>query len=94
MPAHLGQWLHDSDGRAIIHLNHTDCPRRFDRDVSPGPTGALHHVALACAGYDDLKQRLDDRGLDYAENVVASIGLRQLFVQDPNQVLLELNFND
>jgi catechol 2,3-dioxygenase-like lactoylglutathione lyase family enzyme len=86
------QWLHDSDGRAIIHLNSIDCPRLFDRDLRPGPTGALHHVALNCSGYAEMLARLAARGLDYRLNEVPAIGLRQIFTLDPNGVLLELNF--
>ena len=61
-------------------------------DASPDLTGALHHVALRVAGYDEMKARLDARGADYQENFVAAIGLRQIFTADPNNVLLELNF--
>ncbi|MBV9726237.1 MAG: glyoxalase/bleomycin resistance/extradiol dioxygenase family protein, partial [Gammaproteobacteria bacterium] len=30
--------------------------------------------------------------LDHQVNLVSAIGLRQIFLLDPNQVLLELNF--
>ncbi len=36
--------------------------------------------------------RLDRLGLAYRCTGVASVGLRQVFVRDPNGVLLELNF--
>jgi catechol 2,3-dioxygenase-like lactoylglutathione lyase family enzyme len=86
------QWMYDGSNRAIIHINSLDCPRAYDREVPPGPTGALHHVALNCSGHAEMKQRLAARGLAHQDNVVAAIGLRQIFVQDPNGVLLELNF--
>ena len=86
------QWMYDGQGRAIIHVNSTDCPRFYDRDVHPGPTGALHHVALNCSGYAETMARLAARGLAYRANHVAAIGLRQLFTLDPNGVLFELNF--
>lgn len=87
------QWMFDHAGRAIIHINTEDCPRTFDRTVEPGAlTGAVHHIALACSGHDELVQRIEARGLPYQANFVASIGLRQVFVADPNNVLLELNF--
>ena len=86
-------WMFAAEGRAIIHINTTDCPRTFDREVQPGSlTGALHHVALKCTGYDDVKGRLDTLGADYQENLVSAISLRQIFTADPNNVLLELNF--
>ena len=86
------QWMYDSAGRAIVHINSRDCPRTYERDVSPGPTGALHHVALNCSGYDEMIARLTGRNRDYQLNLVQAIGLRQLFTLDPNGVLLELNF--
>lgn len=86
------QWMFDDDGRAILHINSVDCPRTYERAVMPGPTGSIHHVALNCAGHDDMVARLEARGLDYQANLVAAIGLRQIFTMDPNGVLLELNF--
>ena len=86
------RWLYDVAGRAVIHLNSLECPRAYDREVRPGPTGSLHHVALRCSGYEELLARLRRHGLDYKLNHLAAIGLRQVFVLDPNQVLLELNF--
>lgn len=92
MAPHHGQWMHDADGRAILHLNSLDCPRAYDREVAEGATGAIHHVALNCAGHDEMLARLRARGLEFQTNLVGAIGLRQIFVADPNGVLLELNF--
>ena len=87
------EWMYDREGRAIVHINSLDCTRTYDREMTPGAlTGALHHVALRVSGYEELKARLDARGADYQENLVAAIGLRQIFTADPNNVLLELNF--
>ena len=89
---HNAQWMYDAAGRAIVHINSLDCPRTFERDVHPGPTGALHHVALNCSGYEEMIARLTGRGLEHRVNVVQAVGLRQIFTVDPNGVLLELNF--
>jgi catechol 2,3-dioxygenase-like lactoylglutathione lyase family enzyme len=86
------QWMYDDAGRAIVHINSRDCPRFFDRDFDARPAGALHHVALKCRGYDEMIARLEARGLTHQVNFVAAIPLRQIFVSDPNGVLLELNF--
>lgn len=86
------QWMYDRNKRAIIHINSVDCPRAYDRAVEPGPTGALHHVALNCSGYEAMLGRLRERGRDVKLNHVTAIGLRQIFTLDPNGVLLELNF--
>jgi catechol 2,3-dioxygenase-like lactoylglutathione lyase family enzyme len=86
------RWMYDASGRAIVHINSLECPRAYDRAVDPGPTGALHHVALRCSGYEEMRARLSRRGIGHHLNEVAAVGLKQIFVLDPNQVLLELNF--
>lgn len=92
LPPHQVQWMYDEAGRAIVHLNSVDCPRAYDREVTPGPTGAVHHIALNCSGYAEMRARLDDRGLGYRVNEIASVGLKQIFLHDPDDVVLELNF--
>jgi catechol 2,3-dioxygenase-like lactoylglutathione lyase family enzyme len=86
------QWMFDRESRAILHINSLDCLRTYDREVMPGPTGSIHHIALRCDGHDAMVARLDKRGADYQCNLVEAIGLRQIFTLDPNGVLLELNF--
>jgi 4-hydroxyphenylpyruvate dioxygenase-like putative hemolysin len=86
------QWMYDDAGRAILHINSLDCRRSYEREVTPGPTGSIHHVALNCSGHDVVVARLEARGLAFQCNSVEAIGLRQVFTLDPNGVLLERNF--
>ena len=87
------QWLYDTGGRAVIHLNRLGTGNVYEREVVPGAiTGAIHHVAFECEGLDAMIARLEAQGLRYARDEVPEIGLTQLFVTDPNNVLLELNF--
>ncbi|MCK0098786.1 VOC family protein [Qipengyuania sp. S6317L1] len=87
------RWMYDSRGQAILHLNSVDFPSTYKRPLHPGAaTGAIHHVALRCEGFETVKSRLRDRGADFTVNEVPSIGLTQIFTIDPNNVLLELNF--
>ena len=89
---HNAQWMYAGE-KPIVHINSTDCPRTFDRPVEPGAlTGAIHHIALACSGHDEVTARLDAMGREYTTNTITAIGLRQIFTPDPNNVLLELNF--
>jgi catechol 2,3-dioxygenase-like lactoylglutathione lyase family enzyme len=92
LPADQVQWMYDREGRAIVHINSMDCPRAYDRDVTPGPTGAIHHIALNCSGFVDVMMRLDAHGIDRQINQIASVGLRQIFIHDPDDIVLELNF--
>jgi catechol 2,3-dioxygenase-like lactoylglutathione lyase family enzyme len=55
-------------------------------------TGTIDHIAFECADYDAMEGKLTQRGLKYTRNDVPSLKLRQLFVNDPNGVTLELNF--
>ena len=86
------QWMYDAEARAIVHINSTDLASPVERDVTKGPTGAIHHVAFSCSGFDEMLARLDALGMDRQLNTIESIGLRQIFALDPNEILLELNF--
>ncbi len=86
-------WVYDDQDRPIVHVNAIGAFQPIKRDARPGPTtGAVHHVAFNCSGHGEVVDRLKTRGLEYAMNDIGSIGLRQIFVTDPNGVLLELNF--
>ena len=86
------QWMY-ADGHPIIHINTPTAPKAIERDTTPGPqTGAVHHIALNCSGHGEMIDRLIAHGLEHHRNEVSAIGLRQIFVADPNGVLLELNF--
>lgn len=87
-------WLCDESGRPIIHVNHRTQERAFDREFPEGvETGAIHHVALACEGFDATIARIEAMGLAYETGNVPMAKLRQIFVRDPHNVLLELNFH-
>jgi len=87
------QWMFTEEGRAIFHLSGPGTLNAIG-DVNVGAdTGAVHHVALACNGHDAMVAKLDRLGLAHRENHVVAIDLRQIFVRDPNGVLLELNYH-
>ncbi|RVQ66964.1 glyoxalase [Croceicoccus ponticola] len=88
------RWLNDAEGRPIVHMVRREFMERREYFVDNvgNPTGSIDHVAFDCDGLDDMKARLDAAGLDYRVSGVSGIRLTQLFVRDPNNVLLELNF--
>jgi len=55
-------------------------------------TGAVDHIAFNASGFDEVRARLQARGIEINENLLDEIGLRQLFIYDPNGVPIELNF--
>ena len=54
-------------------------------------TGPVDHIAFNAVDYESVKARLRAYGIVAAENLVPGIGLRQLFLSDPNGVKIELN---
>ena len=91
-----GAWLYDGAGRAVIHVGHKDA--RYPTDDShpwagTAGAGAVHHVALACHDQPEAEARLTAHGVAFVRNAVPQISLTQLFVTDPNGILLELNFH-
>lgn len=90
-----GAWLSDADGNAIVHLIWKDPAGNFGAEHVPGSvTGAFHHVAFRCRGYDGTIERLKAAGLQYFTNEIRHIGVRQIFLRDPNAINIELNFAD
>jgi catechol 2,3-dioxygenase-like lactoylglutathione lyase family enzyme len=89
-------WICDGNGRAVVHLARHDILYPWE-DSAPEPpetgsTGRLHHVAFRCTDYEAMAARLAAKGYPFRPNAVPQAGLRQLFVEEPNGILLELNF--
>ena len=61
-------------------------------ELKTGLNGALDHVALTCSGFDATKARCEELGIEYRVNDRQFGDLRQVFVLDPNDINLELNF--
>ena len=55
-------------------------------------TGSVDHIAFNGTGFAEVRDRLVARGLEFSENSVDDIGLRQMFLRDPNGVPIEINF--
>lgn len=90
----MAAWICDDAGRAVVHVGTADVryPWEDEVEVNPEGSGRVHHVALRCVGYDAVAARLDRLNIPSRQNLVAEIGLRQLFISEPNGILLELNF--
>ena len=64
-----------------------------DRDLSSlKGTGTVDHMAFRATGLSDTRQRLKKHGVAYRERTVPSLGLHQVFFEDPSDVTIELNF--
>jgi catechol 2,3-dioxygenase-like lactoylglutathione lyase family enzyme len=95
----IGHWLYLGE-TPVIHIaewaSYTAHGSRLGIPVTrPAPgTGALDHVAFngRDADYPLLRQRLESAGVACHPHDSPAIGLRQVFVEDPNGLKLELNF--
>jgi len=82
-----GAWMY-SEGKAVVHIvdiSKTDEAQKPD-------SGVVHHVAFASRGFDGMKQRLESKKMPYDARQVPGGDLWQIFVDDPNGVLIELNY--
>jgi catechol 2,3-dioxygenase-like lactoylglutathione lyase family enzyme len=99
-----GLWLyngsHDQVANALVHvigmdLNDPDGLKQYlgDRDVSSlKGSGAVDHIALFDTGLESKLAHLAKLGIAVRERTVPAIGLHQVFMDDPNGVVIELNY--
>ncbi len=55
-------------------------------------SASIEHVAFACHDYEAVRNRLASHGLEMRFNDVPQMSLRQICVNEPNGITLELNF--
>jgi catechol 2,3-dioxygenase-like lactoylglutathione lyase family enzyme len=82
-----GAWMY-SDGRAVVHL--VDIAPTSEQQKPD--SGVVHHVAFVSRDFNDMKQRLAARGMAFDTRQVPGGELWQIFVTDPNGVMIELNY--
>ncbi len=92
MPDSPGRWIYDRNDQPIIHVQVHNPERHGPLDEARASTGAIDHVALACDDFEGMKARCEEMGLEYRATELPGANFRQLFVSDPDNVLLELNF--
>jgi catechol 2,3-dioxygenase-like lactoylglutathione lyase family enzyme len=101
-------WVYDAEGAPILHLQAVDPqdPQKKLGEIrkrlgdmfgaqdllSLSGSGTVEHVALQCEDYDRVLGRCRERGIEVKTNEVPSRNFRQLFIKDPNGIILELNF--
>jgi catechol 2,3-dioxygenase-like lactoylglutathione lyase family enzyme len=92
----LGYWVYLGDV-PCIHIADWNSYRAHSQatgiaiSVRAAGTGPLDHIAFNAVDYESITARLRSHGIVAAENLVPGIGLRQLFLTDPNGVKIELN---
>ncbi len=64
---------------------------RRSRADSAG-TGALDHIAFIADDWPGRRERLEGMQVRFTERLVPGLGVRQVFLVDPDGVTIELNF--
>jgi hypothetical protein len=55
-------------------------------------SGVVDHVAFHATGLAQMRERLAAQGIATRERTVPGLGLHQLFLEDPDGVVVELNY--
>jgi len=91
---------HGDIANAVVHLigmdrNDPEGLKQYlgDRDTSSlHGSGAVDHVAFFATGLAGMRKHLGSLGIAARERTVPNIGLHQVFLDDPNGVVIELNY--
>jgi catechol 2,3-dioxygenase-like lactoylglutathione lyase family enzyme len=86
-----GAWLGMADGEALVHLYAGERARDAGGAVPVGGA-AIDHVSFWARGHEAQRARFAAFGLPYRSQPVPANALAQLFVYDPNGVLIELTY--
>lgn len=79
-----GAWLYLND-KPVVHLI-------AERESDTKSTGPVDHIAFRGTGVDDTVRVLEENSMEYRRNEIEDFGLTQLFIRDPDGVMVELNF--
>ncbi|MGO4325968.1 VOC family protein [Cupriavidus sp. 2TAF22] len=63
-----------------------------ERALPEAGTGTLDHIAFLATGVADMWATLKAEGIAWRDRTVPSLGLHQLFIEDPSGVTIELNY--
>jgi catechol 2,3-dioxygenase-like lactoylglutathione lyase family enzyme len=88
-----GYWLYLNDV-PIVHL--VDAAESIARDGArtSRDTGTLDHIAFRGIDPDAMRATLASKDLAFREAAVPGGRLRQIFVHDPDGIMIELNFRE
>jgi len=99
-----GLWLYNGapypESCGVVHiigidLNDPQGLKEYlgDRDLeSLRGTGSVDHMAFSATGLKEMRKRLARHKVSCRERTVPSLGLHQVFFEDPSGVTIELNF--
>jgi catechol 2,3-dioxygenase-like lactoylglutathione lyase family enzyme len=59
----------------------------------PTGSGAIDHVAITAVGFEEMRDKIIASGKNWRQNIPPGTKIWQLFVRDPNGILIELTFD-
>ena len=92
-----GHWL-GTNGEVQVHIGPAQLENRSRYylgtadDAAENQTGMIDHVAFVAADPEEFIDRFTQRGLTFRARSLKDMNLYQLFVKDPNGLMIELNF--
>jgi catechol 2,3-dioxygenase-like lactoylglutathione lyase family enzyme len=91
-------WMYLGD-KDVLHLTQGGANTSENRKKYLGQqseatkgSGVVDHVAFRCTGLAEMMEHLMKLGIPFTRRMVNDQGLYQLFLMDPNDVKVELNF--
>jgi catechol 2,3-dioxygenase-like lactoylglutathione lyase family enzyme len=63
-----------------------------DKGMPLTGTGTVDHIAFLATGVADMWKTLEAEGIAWRDRTVPSLGLHQVFIEDPSGVTIELNY--
>ena len=99
-----GVWLYNGDdsdySNAVLHLiaidkNDPEGLKKYLGDRHPSTlhgSGAVDHIAFFAKGLEEKIALLKSLNVPYRERTVPVLKLHQIFLDDPNGIVIELNY--
>jgi catechol 2,3-dioxygenase-like lactoylglutathione lyase family enzyme len=86
-----GYWLYSGEVACVHVADREEFAAHSDRVGIPASPDAVDHIAFSGEDYEEALARLEREGVEAATNEVPAVGLRQLFLEDPNGLKIEIN---
>ncbi len=98
-----GAWMYDRSDTPVVHITgavagNAEAQAVLDAHLGTKDhstlqgSGAIDHVAFDAPDFEDFRVRLQGHGIAFKEREVPEMSLKQLFIEDPNGITVELNF--
>ncbi|KUZ02453.1 glyoxalase [Burkholderia territorii] len=97
-----GAWLYNGGDEAdygIVHIIGVDPANPAglaaylgDKALPASGTGTVDHIAFLATGVETTWRTLRAENVPWRDRTVPSLGLHQVFIEDPSGVTIELNF--